>query len=62
MSQEVSQLFNGETLGVPDGTLVCVVEFHGTFLVPGPAGKTGTFQNGAEVFDAQTGNLLLVSL
>lgn len=62
MSQEVSQLFNGETLGVPDGTLVCMVEFHGTFLAPGPEGKTGTFQNGAEVFDAQTGNLLLVRL
>jgi hypothetical protein len=61
-SQEVSQLFNGESLGVPDGTLVCEVVFHGTFLVPGPTGKTGTFQNGAEVFDAQTGNLLLVRL
>ena len=61
-SQEVSQLFNGEPLGVPDGTLVCMVEFHGTFLTLGPNGKTGTFQNGAEVFDAQTGNLLLVRL
>lgn len=59
-SQEVSQLFNGESLGVPDETLVCMVEFHGNFLVPGPAGKVGTFHQGAEVFDAHTGNLLLV--
>ena len=64
MSQQVSQLFNGESLGVPGGTLVCMVEFHGTFLVAGPgsARKVGTFHHGAEVFDALTGNLLLVRL
>jgi hypothetical protein len=30
-SQQVSALMLGESTGVPDGTLLCYVELHGTF-------------------------------
>jgi hypothetical protein len=61
-SQEASTRLHGESIGIPYSSLVCYVTFHGSFTVPGPANsKVATFSNGAEIFDAQTGNLLLVS-
>lgn len=61
-SREASKLLNDEYIGVPDNALVCYVTFHGTFVVPAPQGQTAAFTKGIEVFDAQTGNLLLTSL
>ena len=52
----------GESTGVPDGTLLCYVELHGTFMVHGPEsqGRTQIYHTAVEVFDAQTGNLLII--
>ncbi len=58
-SREVSALLNGESTGLPDNTLLCYVELHGTFTFPGPSGTTVTYQTGIEVFDAHTGNFLI---
>jgi hypothetical protein len=61
-SQQVSALMQGESTGVPDGTLLCYVELHGTFAVhaPGQSAKVVTYHTAVEVFDAQTGNLLII--
>jgi hypothetical protein len=61
-SAEASGQMAGESTGLSDVTLVCYVEFYGTFRsyapVPGskPMEHTGT---GSQVFDAHTGNLLV---
>lgn len=61
-SQQVSALMQGESTGVPNGTLLCYVELHGTFAihVPGQSAKVVTYHTAMEVFDAQTGNLLII--
>lgn len=58
-SREVSALLSGESIGVPDDTLLCYVELQGTFIFTRPDGSTITSQKGFEVFDAHTGNLLV---
>lgn len=61
-SGEASTRLKGETIGIPDSSLVCYVPFYGNFTAIGPPkSKPVTFSKGVEIFDAQTGNLLLVS-
>lgn len=60
-SQQASVRLKGESLGIPDNSLVCYVTFHGSFTVTGPNGKMVTYKKAVEVFDAQMGELLLVS-
>jgi len=59
-SHDVSALLNGETTGLPDTTLVWYVKLQGPFSFAGPAGTSATYPNAVEVFDALTGNLVLV--
>jgi len=58
-SQQASALLD-ESMDLPDSALVCYVELSGTFTFPGPNGATATFHKGYEVFDAHTGNLIMV--
>ena len=50
----------GSDLGLPSGTLLCYVEYNGTFRLTHPPGRgdPGIHNGAAEVFDAYTGNLL----
>lgn len=62
-----SALLHGESIGRPDNALVCYVEYHGTFIADGPmppraAGKMLPSKVAVEIYDAQTGNLLLFSI
>jgi hypothetical protein len=65
-SQQASALLNGEDIGRPDNAIVCYVLVAGPFYssvslpygVPTPKAPY-IHQTGYEVFDAQTGNLLL---
>lgn len=62
MSQQVSDLLKGESTGVADNTLLCLVEFQGNVaFLNGPPGTTQplSFSHVYEVFDAHTGNLLM---
>lgn len=59
-SQAASGLLDGESTGLPDNTLVCYVELSGSYTFAGPNGANVTFQKGYELFDAHTGNLLMV--
>lgn len=56
---EVSKLLDDEDMGVPDDTQLCYVELQGMFTFAGPGKTTVTYSKGFEVFDAQTGNLLV---
>jgi hypothetical protein len=58
-SEEVSRLLNGEPTGLPTSTLLCFTALSGQFAFPGPSGVVVTYQVGFEVFDGQTGNLLM---
>ncbi len=63
-SKQASVLMRGESVGLPDTAIVCYVKFHGPFtqvnasVSPGakPLPPTDT---GVEIFDGQTGNLLM---
>jgi hypothetical protein len=63
-SKEASQRMLGETLGLPDTAIVCYVKLSGPFALsqaPVPASVHLAPSNTAtEVFDAQSGNLLIV--
>jgi len=68
-ASEASSLMGGESIGRPDTTLVCYVEVHGNLSRAGivheisPAStNTQPAQVGRLVFDAQTGNLLILGL
>lgn len=66
-SQQAQALMHGEFVGLPASAMVCYVALHGPFyptLVSVPPGQTlpATVDNGFEVFDAHTGNLLLWGL
>ena len=66
-SQEAQVLMGGESVGLPGNALVCYVELRGPFypkLVSVPPGQElpTTVDTGIEVFDAQTGNILLWSV
>jgi len=59
-SQDISKLLDGENLGVPSNTLLCYVQMRGTFEFPTPSRGGGYVSDqGVEVFDATTGNLIL---
>jgi hypothetical protein len=58
-SQQASTLLD-ESMDLPGDALVCYVELSGTFTFPGSNGVTVTFHKGYEVFDAHTGNLIMV--
>lgn len=61
---QVSALLDGESMGVPDSTLLCLVRVSGTFLnTMVPLGMTPKpFHEGVMIFDAHTGNLLMSSV
>ena len=57
-------LMGGEYISRPDSALVCYVELRGPFFpthvsVPPGQALPETVDGGIEVFDAQTGNLLV---
>ena len=61
-----SRFLQDEPLGVSDNSLVCYVVVQGPFILSQVSYPTGmhmkefpTAKTGVEVFDAQTGNLLL---
>jgi hypothetical protein len=63
-SKDASARLGGEPLGLPDSRLVCFALLQGSFTFSGPPGggspSQATYSNVVEIFDAQTGNLLLV--
>lgn len=59
-SKEVSPLLKGATTGFADDYKLCYVELAGNFTFFGPQGATRTYQRAFEVFDAQTGNFLMM--
>jgi hypothetical protein len=61
---EASALLQGEAIGVPDATLVCLVRLSGTFqnTYAPPGVVTKPFNQGVLIFDATTGNLLVSSV
>jgi hypothetical protein len=65
-AQDVSQQLQGESMGVPDDTLLCLVRLSGTFLSaqygpPNVAPSTTTRSQAEVVFDAHTGNEIVTS-
>lgn len=56
---EANKLLDDD-LGLPDDRQVCYVTLKGTFTFPGPDQTVGTYQQAVEMFDVDTGNLLLV--
>jgi hypothetical protein len=65
-SQEASKKLDGESIGLPDSSLVCLVVLEGSFSVGGPSEhgssetKSSPVQKYAHiVFDAHTGNILV---
>jgi hypothetical protein len=57
-SHALSIQLHGESIGRPDTALVCYVELQGTFIFAGAKGPM-TAHEAYEVFDAQTGSLIL---
>jgi hypothetical protein len=57
-SRALSIQLHGESIGRPDTAMVCYVELHGTFIFAG-AKSAITTHLAYEVFDAQSGNLIL---
>lgn len=57
-SQQVRSMLHSANLGLPDEEPMCLVILSGTFVFPGPPGKSPTFPIAVEVYDARTGNLL----
>ena len=52
------------TSGLPDDTLLCYVQYSGNFLLPGRPGVTESkyYTRAAEVFNARTGNRMVVGV
>jgi len=68
-ASEASSLMGGESIGRPDTTLVCYVEVHGNLSKAGIVHELGPASTNTQpahvgrlVFDAQTGNLLILGL
>jgi hypothetical protein len=57
-SSALSVRLHDENIGRPDAALVCYVQIQGTIILPGVKGAH-TVHTAFEVFDAQTGNLIL---
>lgn len=62
-SEQASALMHGAQTGLPATASVCYVKLHGPFTQEGspvpPGGQLPTVDYGVEIFDAQTGNLLM---
>jgi hypothetical protein len=63
-SKQASELMHGASVGLPDSALVCYVKLHGPFTqvnasVPPGAEQLPPAEFGVEIFDAETGNLLM---
>lgn len=59
-SKAASTTLKGESIGLPDDATVCYVELQGaTVSFAGPGGTVVTFSRVYELFDAQSGNLLM---
>ncbi|MFL5702851.1 MAG: hypothetical protein ACJ8AG_08480 [Ktedonobacteraceae bacterium] len=62
-SQEASARLHGASIGLPDTTMICYVELYGPFHVkaslPAGAAPFPPSNIGVEIFDAQTGNLVM---
>jgi hypothetical protein len=58
-SGDVRTVLYGESTGLPDSAPVVFVTLSGAFTFAGPHGVSATYPYGFEVFDAETGNLLL---
>lgn len=59
-SAEISNLLHGESTGFPDGKQLWFVQVRGIFVFPGPPGTLPLVAHlGYEVFDPDTGNLLM---
>jgi len=59
-SRGVTALLGGESPGLPGDTPLCYVELTGTFSFAGAGDTILTYPRGYEVFDVQTGNVLMV--
>jgi hypothetical protein len=60
-SAEASKRLNGVVVGLNDNELVGLATFSGGIVASGPpGGKQATFNSGYAIFDATTGNLLLI--
>ncbi len=57
-SKEISNLLHGEETGLPDSKLLWYVTMQGTFILPTYNGSV-TAHRGYEVFDPDTGNLIM---
>jgi hypothetical protein len=61
-SSGVSQLLGGVSTGFPDDYVLCLAELAGHFEFPSPAVPSraiATYSQAFEVFDAESGNLVL---
>ncbi len=62
-SYEACELMQGESVGVPNDALVCYVELSGEFEFGSPFSNRATIlHRGDAVFDARTGNLLVMGV
>ena len=62
-SYAACELMQGESVGVPNDALVCYVELSGEFEFGSPfSNRTTTLHRGDAVFDARTGNLLVMGV
>src|SRR5262249_34166538 len=59
-SGEVKQRLQGESTGLKDEERVGFATLSGTFIFTGPPGRSATFRRAYAVFDAGTGNLLMI--
>lgn len=64
-SAEASALMHGAETGLPSTSIVCYAKLQGPFTLQGMPAQPGatlpsTVAYGVEIFDAQTGNLLMV--
>lgn len=59
-SAEASNRLAGETTGFPDDHLLCYVELQGPVTFSGPNGTKVTYPRGVLIFDAQSGNLVIL--
>jgi len=59
-SAEVSRRLDGASTGLAAGERVAFATLSGTFVFTGPQSKAAEFRRAYAVFDAATGNLLMV--
>jgi hypothetical protein len=58
-AQQVSDKLGGESTGLDPDTILCYVELSGDFSFAGPQGSVISTTRAVEIFDAQSGNLLI---